>query len=303
MPSILDQIFAAKRAELAEQRERVSLDTIKTAALRAPQPRDFVAALRHHKPAIIAEVKRASPSKGDILPGLDPAAVARDYQAGGAAAVSVLTDRHFKGSLADLSAVRAAVDLPILRKDFVFDPYQLYETQAAGADCVLLIAAMLQPDQLRALAALARELELAALVEVHNREEFSRAGELGAELIGINNRDLHTFRTDLATTSELLRGYNGGALIVSESGIEMPEHIRQLYAGGARAFLIGESLLRGGTPRVALAALVNCFGDKSLSPPSVAKWESKRPLSRSLETTEPALRSESDERGKGEGSE
>ena len=256
MPSILDQIFAAKRAELAEQRERVSLDAIKTAALSAPRPRDFVAALHHHKPAIIAEVKRASPSKGDILPGLDPAAVARDYQAGGAAAVSVLTDRHFKGSLADLSAVRAAVDLPILRKDFVFDPYQLYETRAAGADCVLLIAAMLQPDQLHALAALARELELAALVEVHNREEFSRADELGAELIGINNRDLHTFRTDLATTSELLRGYNGGALIVSESGIEMPEHIRQLYAGGARAFLIGESLLRGGAPRVALAALV-----------------------------------------------
>ncbi|MBV8451750.1 MAG: indole-3-glycerol phosphate synthase TrpC [Deltaproteobacteria bacterium] len=256
MPSILDQIFAAKRAELAEQRERVSLDAIKTAALRASRPRDFVAALRRHRPAIIAEVKRASPSKGDILPGLDPAAVARDYQAGGAAAVSVLTDRHFKGSLADLSVVRAAVDLPILRKDFVFDPYQLYETRAVGADCVLLIAAMLQPDQLHALAALARELGLAALIEVHNREEFSRAGELGAELIGINNRDLHTFRTDLATTSELLYGYNGSALIVSESGIETAEHIRQLYAGGARAFLIGESLLRGGAPRVALAALV-----------------------------------------------
>src|SRR5215470_8805044 len=175
MPSILDQIFAAKRAELAEQRERVSLDAIKTAVLGAPRPRDFVAALRRHTPAIIAEVKRASPSKGDILPGLDPAAVARDYQAGGAAAVSVLTDRHFKGSLADLSAVRAAVDLPILRKDFVFDPYQLYETRAAGADCVLLIAAMLQPDQLDALAALVRELGLAALVEVHNREEFARA--------------------------------------------------------------------------------------------------------------------------------
>ena len=227
MPSILDQIFAAKRAELIEQRERLSLDAIKKAALRAPQPRDFVAALRRHTPAIIAEVKRASPSKGDILPGLDPAAVARDYQAGGAAAVSVLTNRHFKGSLADLSAVRAAVDLPILRKDFVFDPYQLYETRAAGADCVLLIASMLQPDQLHALAALARELGLAALVEVHNQEEFSRAGERGAELIGINNRDLHTFRTDLATTSELLRGYKGGALIVSESGIEMPEHIHQ----------------------------------------------------------------------------
>jgi indole-3-glycerol phosphate synthase len=282
MASILDQIFAAKRAELLEQRERVSLDAIKAAALRAPQPRDFVAALRGHKPAIIAEVKRASPSKGDILPGLDPAAVAHDYQAAGAAAISVLTDRHFKGSLADLSAVRAAVDLPLLRKDFIFDPYQLYEARAAGADCVLLIAAMLQPDQLHGLAALARELGLAALVEVHNREEFSRAGELGAELIGINNRDLHTFRTDLTTTSELLRGYRGAALIVSESGLERPEHIQQLYAGGARAFLIGESLLRSGTPRLALAALVNCFGDKSTAPPSVAKPEPIRALSRSF---------------------
>jgi indole-3-glycerol phosphate synthase len=278
MASILDQIFAAKRVELAEQRERVSLDAIRTAALDAPPPRDFAAALRRCKPAIIAEVKRASPSKGDILPGLNPAAVARDYLAGGAAAVSVLTDRHFKGSLADLSAVRAAVDLPILRKDFVFDPYQLYEARAAGADCVLLIAAMLRPGQLGALAALARELGLAALVEVHNREEFSGAGELGAELIGINNRDLHTFRTDLATTSELLRGYRGGALIVSESGIETSEHIRQLYAGGARAFLIGESLLRAGAPRLALAALVNSFGDDRGSRTSVAKRE---PLARS----------------------
>lgn len=259
MASILDQIFAAKRAELAEQRERVSPDAIKTAALLTRLPRDFVAALRGHEPAIIAEVKRASPSKGDILPGLDPAAVARDYQAGGAAAISVLTDRHFKGSLADLTAVRGSVDLPILRKDFIFDSYQLYEARAAGADCVLLIVAMLQSEQLHALAGLARELGLAALVEVHNREEFSRAGELGAELIGINNRDLHTFRTDIATTSELTRGYRGGALIVSESGIETPEHVRQLYSGGARAFLIGESLLRGGTPRAAVAALMNSF--------------------------------------------
>src|SRR5581483_3722289 len=161
---------------------------------------------------------------------LDPAAVARDYQEAGAAAISVLTDRHFKGSLADLSAVRAAVELPLLRKDFIFDPYQLYEARAAGADCVLLIAAMLAPDELRGLAALAGELGMAALVEVHNREEFARAGELGAELIGINNRDLHTFRTDLATTTELLRSYGGAALIVSESGIERPEHIRRLYA-------------------------------------------------------------------------
>jgi indole-3-glycerol phosphate synthase len=262
MPSILDQIFAAKRVELAQQRKRVSLDEIRTAALAAPPSRDFVGALRRHKPAIIAEVKRASPSKGDILPGLDPAAVARDYQAGGAAAISVLTDSHFKGSLADLSAVRGAVELPLLRKDFIFDPYQLYEARAAGADCVLLIAAMLEPEQLRALMRLTGDCGMTALLEVHNREEFARAAESGADLIGINNRDLHTFRTELATTIELLHEYGGNALIVSESGIETPEHIRELYLSGARAFLIGESLLRSGTPRVALTTLVNSFSSE-----------------------------------------
>jgi indole-3-glycerol phosphate synthase len=262
MASILDQIFDAKRAELAQQQKRVSIDEIEAAALSAPQPLDFIGALRSQKPAIIAELKRASPSKGDIFAGLDPAVVARDYKVAGAAAVSVLTDNHFKGSLADLAAVRGAVDLPILRKDFIFDPYQIYETRAAGADCVLLIAAMLKPEQLHALAELSQELRLAALVEVHNQEEFLRAGELGAELIGINNRDLHTFRTDSATTSGLLRGYRGNALIVSESGIETPEHIRRLYADGARALLVGESLLRGGTPRAALVTLMSAFGDE-----------------------------------------
>src|SRR5216684_4395207 len=259
MPSILDQIFAAKRAELGAQREHVSLDEIKAAARCTPIPRKFVEALHCRKPAIIAEVKRASPSKGDILPGLDPAAVAHDYQAGGAAAVSVLTDRHFKGSLADLSAVRAAVELPILRKDFIFDPYQLYEARAAGADCVLLIAAMIAEADLRSLAALAHELRMAALVEVHNPTEFAIAQRCGAELIGINNRDLHTFKTDIAVTEKLLRDYSASALIVSESGIETPADIRRLHAAGARAFLIGESLLREGNPRAALSALVQSF--------------------------------------------
>jgi indole-3-glycerol phosphate synthase len=299
MPSILDEIFAVKRAELAEQRERVSLKAIKGAALDAPLPRDFVAALCGRTPAIIAEVKRASPSKGDIFPGLDPAAVARDYQAAGAAAVSVLTDRHFKGSLADLSAVRSAIDLPILRKDFVFDPYQLYESRMVGADCVLLIAAMLQLEQLQTLATLARELGLAALVEVHNREEFSFVDGLGAELIGINNRDLHTFRTDRATTSKLLNGYRGSALIVSESGIETPEHIRQLSADGARAFLIGESLLRDGTPRSALVTLVKGFHDSS----GVAERETNRSLARSLPDIEPRKPIASSVAGEGKGSE
>jgi len=261
MASILEEIFAAKRVELQRRQSAIPLEAVIEQARRAESPRRFVDALRAHRPAIIAEVKRASPSKGDILPGLDPAAVARDYAAGDAAAISVLTDRHFKGSLEDLRAVRAAVDLPILRKDFLFDPYQLYEARAAGADAILLIVAMLAENDLASLAALARELGLAALVEVHDRAEFDRARKLGAELIGINNRDLHTFKTDIATTEELLRGYDGEALIVSESGIESPDHIRRLLDAGARAFLIGESLLRGGSPRAALSALVEAGAD------------------------------------------
>ena len=255
MASILDEIFAAKHAEVRAQRVAVPPVAIAAAAKRAAPPRDFIGSLRAHQPAIIAEVKRASPSKGDILPGLDPAAVARDYVAAGAAGISVLTDRHFKGSLDDLRAVRAAVDIPLLRKDFIFDPYQLYEARAAGADCVLLIAAMLQEGELRSLASLARELQMAALIEVHDAAEFTLARKVDAELIGINNRDLHTFKTDIVTTETLLAGYEGDALIVSESGIETAADIRRLQAAGARGFLIGESLLRGGTPRETLAGL------------------------------------------------
>jgi indole-3-glycerol phosphate synthase len=259
MASILDRIFAAKREELAARMKDVPPNEIAAEAGRASAPRSFVEALRARKPAIIAEVKRASPSKGDILPGLDPALVARDYVAAGAAAISVLTDRHFKGSLADLRAVRAAVDLPLLRKDFIFDPYQIYEARAAGADCILLIAAMIAEADLRSLAALAHELHMAALVEVHNPAEFAIAQRCGAELIGINNRDLHTFKTDIAVTVELLSDYSGSALIVSESGIEASSDIRRLDAAGARAFLIGESLLREGNPRAALSALMQSF--------------------------------------------
>lgn len=259
MGSILDQIFAAKREELAAERRRVPLTAVIAAAKQTPAPRDFAGALRSRRPAIIAEIKRASPSKGDILPGLDPAEVARQYARCGAAAISVLTDRHFKGSLDDLRAVRAAAELPLLRKDFMFDPYQLYEARAAGADCVLLILAMLGESEVRSLLALARELGLAALAEVHDRGEFALAQRLGAELIGINNRDLRTFVTDIAVTERLLADYRGGALIVAESGIDAPEHIRRLDAAGARAFLIGESLLRGGNPAGKLPELIRAL--------------------------------------------
>lgn len=253
--SILEGIFVAKRAELEVERAAVPLEVVREAARQVPKPRDFLAALRAHRPAIIAEIKRASPSKGDILPGLDPAAVARDYAASGAAAISVLTDRHFKGSLEDLRAVRAAVDLPLLRKDFIFDPYQVHQARAAGADCILLIAAMLNETDLAALYAAARELGLQALVEVHNEGELRIADRTGVEIIGINNRDLHTFVTDIAVTERLLKGYRGRAFVVSESGIDTPEDIRRLDRVGARAFLIGESLLRGGDPPSKLDAL------------------------------------------------
>jgi len=259
MSSILERIFAAKRVELEARRRQVSLESVMNEAMRAPAPRPFVAALRAARPAIIAEIKRASPSKGDILPNLDPAAVARDYLAGGAAAISILTDSHFKGSLADLGAVRAAVHLPLLRKDFIFDPYQVYEARAAGADCILLIAAMLGDGELRSLAELARELKMAALVEVHDRSELGRAEAAKAELIGINNRDLHSFKTDIAVTETLLADYRGEALIVSESGIESAADVRRLYTAGARAFLVGESLLRGGDPRGRLGELTHAL--------------------------------------------
>jgi indole-3-glycerol phosphate synthase len=200
MSSILDTIFAAKREELKELRRNVSDVAIVARAREASPPRDFLAALRTRRPAIIAEIKRASPSKGDIMPGLDPAAVAREYATSGAAAISVLTDGHFKGSLEDLRTVRAAIDLPLLRKDFIFDLYQIHQSRAAGADCILLIAAMLNEADLTTLYAAARELGLQVLVEVHNEAELRVAERAGAEIVGINNRDLHTFVTDIAVT-------------------------------------------------------------------------------------------------------
>jgi indole-3-glycerol phosphate synthase len=259
MTSILDNIYAAKRVEVRARRAVVSPMAIVAEANRAAKPRDFVAALRARRPAIIAEIKRASPSKGDIMPGLDPANVAREYVASGAAAISVLTDVHFKGTLDDLRAVRAAVDVPLLRKDFIFEPYQVYEARAAGTDCILLIAAMLKEGELRSLAALARELGMATLVESHNLEEFALAGKIGAGLIGINNRDLHTFVTDIAVTERLLAGFKGDALIVTESGIDSVDDIRRLDAAGARAFLVGESLLRGGKPGEKLGELMRAL--------------------------------------------
>lgn len=252
--SFLTDILAVKREEIAEAKRRLP-----EAALRErPRPprRDFAAALRQAGLAVIAEVKRASPSKGTLAPGLDPARQAVAYERGGAAALSVLTDRRFfLGSLADLQAARKATALPILRKDFLLDPYQVVEAAVHGADAVLLIVAALGRSQLAELLAAAREEGLAALVEVHSAAELAVAVNVGAELIGLNNRDLGTFAVDLHTSLRLLPLVPPGALAVAESGIAGPAEAALLARAGAGAVLVGEALVRSADPAGLIQAL------------------------------------------------
>ena len=262
MASVLDRIFADKRLELEQRRRAVGFDEVRERAAQAPAPRGFVAALAHRRPAIIAEIKRASPSKGDILPGTRSGNRRRHLR-------RRWRRRDFgvdRRSLQRFARRSAGGALPrsicrFLRKDFIFDAYQIHEARAAGADCILLILAMLAQQQARELKDLATGLGMAVLVEVHDRAELESAEAIGARLIGINNRDLHTFKTDIAVTEELLAAYRGDALIVSESGIETPADIRRLFAAGARAFLIGESLLRGGDPSRRLSALTGALDE------------------------------------------
>lgn len=224
----------------------------------APPPRPFAAALRHPSQVrLLAEVKRRSPSAGEIRPGAVPAEVARAYRDAGAAACSVLTDREFfGGSLEALREVRAAVDLPVLRKDFVVDPLQLWEARAAGADAVLLIVRILEDAELADLLALARELGMDALVEAHDAAELERALAAGATLVGINHRDLDTFHTELGLSAELAPRVPAGVTYVAESGIRTPEDVDRLGASGVDAILVGESLMRQPDLRAAAAALV-----------------------------------------------
>ncbi|HTO55779.1 MAG TPA: indole-3-glycerol phosphate synthase TrpC [Myxococcota bacterium] len=252
--NVLDRILAQKREELAALRRDSA--RLRAEALAAPAPRGFARALRSAPaPRVIAEFKRASPSKGEIRPGADPAAIARAYEAAGAAALSVLTDREFfRGSLDDLRAARAAVRVPVLRKDFTIDALQLFEARAAGADAALLIVAALDDSRLRELLACARELALDALVEVHDEPELERALAAGAELLGVNNRDLRDFKTDVGVTRALLPRA-AGRTVVSESGIDAPETVRALAAEGASAFLVGEALMREPDPGAALRRL------------------------------------------------
>ncbi len=246
MPNILDDIVAAKRQELALQKESVPLDALQRQAAEQPRPLNLSGALMGGGIRLIAEVKKASPSRGLLCPDFDPVRLAGTYAANGAAAISVLTDPRFQGELDHLTVVKASGAsgrAPVLRKDFLFDPYQVYEARAAGADALLLIAAILSSTQLQDLLTLSQELWMQCLVEVHNEDELQMALESGAEIIGINNRDLRTFTTDLAVTERLAPLVPRGKVIVSESGISSLEHLQRLRPTRVNAVLIGEALV------------------------------------------------------------
>jgi indole-3-glycerol phosphate synthase len=256
IPHILGRIVAKKREELARELPLARWE--KAAADRADGRRDFRAALAARTPAIIAEVKKASPSKGILSTDFDPARIARAYERGGASCVSVLTDESFfQGGLPDLEAGRAAIQLPVLRKDFTIAECQILEAAAHGADAILLIAAILTERELRDFRESAARLGLAALVEVHDGRELDAAVGSGADLIGVNNRDLTTFEVTLETSIRLAGRMPPGALLVSESGIHGPDDIAKLRAAGYTAFLVGEHLMKSGDPEAALKRLVD----------------------------------------------
>jgi indole-3-glycerol phosphate synthase len=261
---ILEEIVWQKEKEIAQRREKQPLVELQRQAMGCPPTRDFVGALRQGKtqPALIAEVKKASPSKGVIREDFDAVAIAQSYQQGGASCLSVLTDeKFFQGSFEYLRAIRAAVDLPLLCKDFLIYPYQIYLARIHGADAVLLIAAILEDKDLQYFLKIAKALGMAALIEVHTLDELDRVLALeGVALVGINNRNLEDFSVDLKTTEEILavRGkvlQERGILVVSESGLHVPEDLRRVEQAGAAAVLIGESLVKQPDPGEAIAKL------------------------------------------------
>jgi indole-3-glycerol phosphate synthase len=257
---VLDDIVAHKRGEVQEHRARRTLAALQVECRGLPPARDFGRALRPgpgQRVRLIAEVKRASPSRGVLRADLDPVAQARTYAGAGAAAVSVLTDaRYFHGSLDDLVAVRAAVSVPVLRKEFIVDEYQLWESRAAGADAVLLIAAALDDAAIKDLFHIAVALGLHTLVEVHTRGELERAARLDAPVIGVNNRDLQTLHTSLAPSLELLPLVPVGACAVSESGLAGRSDVERVVAAGAQAILVGETLVRAADVRAMVGELL-----------------------------------------------
>jgi indole-3-glycerol phosphate synthase len=254
--TILDRILEVKRGEIAASKARVPLHTLEKRAADAPRVRDFVAALRAKKPAVIAEVKKASPSRGVLRENFDPAAIAASYERAGAACLSVLTDREFfQGDPAHLVSARAACSIPALRKDFVIDRYQVLESRAYGADCILLIAACLSTKDMADLERAASALGMAVLVEVHDADELQMALQLRTPLLGINNRNLKTFETRLDTTLDLLARVPSDRMIITESGILSSSDVDRMRAAGVEAFLVGEAFMRNPDPGSALSEL------------------------------------------------
>lgn len=252
-PTVLRRIVARKHEEIAERRLRLPPDECRAEARDQPETRGFARALQTRvdagDPAVIAEIKKASPSKGVLRDPFDPAGIARDYETHGATCLSVLTDHDFfQGSEADLMAARNACRLPVIRKDFMVDEYQIHESRIAGADCILLIAACLSLTQMQELAGLAQELDMDVLVEVHNEQELENALHVKAPLLGINNRNLHTFEVDLDTTLGLHKRIPDERLTVTESGIHSQADVRLMREQGIHAFLVGESFMRAESP-------------------------------------------------------
>ena len=260
MADILERILARKGEEIRERGARVTLEELRARAVRTGPPRGFAAALRRRiaagSPAVIAEVKKASPSKGVMRADFRPAEIARSYELAGAACLSVLTDvDFFQGADAYLQAARNACALPVLRKDFTIDVYQVYEARVLGADCILLIVAALDDEQLRGLAELARELGMDVLVEAHDAAELERALTTSASLIGINNRNLRTFETTLDTTLQLQERVPADRLLITESGIHTHADVTRMRAAGIHAFLVGEAFMRAADPGTELRRL------------------------------------------------
>ena len=260
MSDILDTILARKVEEVRERSARLTLAELAASCEGLPPPRGFAAALnaklRAGQAAVIAEIKKASPSKGIIRPDFHPADIARSYEVGGAACLSVLTDiDFFQGSDAYLQQARGACSLPVLRKDFVIDPWQVYEARALGADCVLLIVAALDDGRLVQLANLAMDLGMDVLLEVHDIDELERALQVGAPLVGINNRDLRTFEVALDTTLSMRTAVPADRVLVTESGIHTIDDVARMRGAGVNAFLVGEAFMRADDPGAELARL------------------------------------------------
>jgi indole-3-glycerol phosphate synthase len=259
-PDVLKKILQRKSEEIEERSARQSLEALRDRLAAAPPPRGFTAALRGKlalgKAAVIAEIKKASPSRGVLREHFDPAAIAASYERHGAACLSVLTDADFfQGSERYLQLARAACGLPVLRKDFIIDPYQVYEARVIGADCILLIVAALDDASMRELAQLAAALHMDVLVEVHDADELQRALVLDTLLIGINNRNLRTFETRLETTFDLLEQIPAGRIVVTESGIHSRDDVSLMRSKGVQAFLVGEAFMRAADPGEALATI------------------------------------------------